>query len=424
MWGHTLVNDFAGGVFPSFTEFIHPEKAKIAVRHLVAEGYAGNATPGWDRSTDEDDRAPVCTPPDPPGTNCSDVSDDQTHGIPFDAPHEFIYNTLVDPRVALPVGTQRGPLLDFFIDLEASVQVQAADYRFDADHTNCATLDPDCFDADRQIVVHTVRGDRTITVDATRCDATVFCLADPVDGVGDLINGLIAGYLEAWVDDIEVGLRHWSEFSLGVTKALFDPQARRDAQNDECHTRGPEASLVRANCESAVGAFDTVLFETDDYINGHMLSMLGLPDAVGPIREALDALADLLDEMVGPALNPFRLAIDEVKEAIGNLIKDEIRKATGVDVEEVKGFLTHPTRWMCALLCILDRRVCEPRSKDGERVRGAVHEQGPDCRFCRYSSREQVLGEVRKLVELYYRRGEQVSVTVKGNSVGSVLAMM
>jgi hypothetical protein len=55
---------------------------------------------------------------------------------------------------------------------------------------------------------------------------------------------------------------------------------------------------------------------------------------------------------------------------------------------------------MCALLCILDRRVCEPRSKDGERVRGAVHKQGPDCRFCRYSSREQVLGEVRKLVEL------------------------
>ena len=78
---------------------------------------------------------------------------------------------------------------------------------------------------------------------------------------------------------------------------------------------------------------------------------------------------------------------------------------------------------MCALLCILDRRVCEPRSKDGERVRGAVHEQGPDCRFCRYSSREQVLGEVRKLVELYYRRGEQGGMTGKGNSVGSVPGM-
>jgi hypothetical protein len=376
MWAHTLVNDFAGGVFPAFKELINPDKAKIALRHLIAEGYAGNATPGWDRSVDEDDRAQVCTPPGPPGTNCDDVSDDQTHGIPFDAPHRFIYNTLVDPRVPLPVGTcndnvdddgdgvaddgcpgrsytvgspepQRGPLLDFFLDLEASVQINAADYRFDADHTNCTTIDPDCFDADRQIVVHTVRGDKTITVDATRCDATLFCVADPVDGVGDLINGLIAGYLEAWVDDIEDGLRHWSEFSLGVTKGLFDPQARRDAQNDACHTRGPESSIVRANCENAIGALDTIGFETDDYINGHMLSMLGLPDAVGPIREALDALADLLDEIVGPALNPFRLAIDEIKDAIKDLIKDEIRKATGVDVEEVKGFLTHPTRWMC-----------------------------------------------------------------------------
>jgi hypothetical protein len=33
-----------------------------------------------------------------------------------------------------------------------------------------------------------------------------------------------------------------------------------------------------------------------------------------------------------------------------------------------------------------------------------------------------VLGKVHKLVELYYTRGEQVSMTVKGHSVGSVLA--
>jgi hypothetical protein len=378
MWGHTLVNDFAGGVFPSFKEFINPDKAKIALGHIVAEGYAGNATPGWDRSTDEDDRAEVCTPPDPPGTNCNDVSDDQTHGIPFDAPHGFIYNTLVDPRVPLPVGTcddghnddpwedavaddgcpgqrftvgspepQRGPLLDFFLDLEATVQIKAADYRFDADHTNCATIDPDCFAADQQIVVHTVRGDMTIAVDATRCDATFFCVGDPVDAAVDLVNGLIAGYLEAWVDDIEDGLRDWNELGLGITKGLFDPQTRRDAQNDECHTRGPESSLVRANCENGIGAFDAILFATDDYINDHMLSMLGLPDAVGPIREALEELSDLLDEIVGPALNPFRLAIDELKEVIHDMIKDAIRDATGIDVEELKGFLTHPTRWMC-----------------------------------------------------------------------------
>jgi len=47
------------------------------------------------------------------------------------------------------------------------------------------------------------------------------------------------------------------------------------------------------------------------------------------------------------------------------------------------------------------------------------------CQFCKYSAREQVLAEVRKLVELYAgKKGEQVSVTVTGHSLGSALAML
>ncbi|CAO2185974.1 unnamed protein product [Urochloa humidicola] len=46
------------------------------------------------------------------------------------------------------------------------------------------------------------------------------------------------------------------------------------------------------------------------------------------------------------------------------------------------------------------------------------------CQFCRYSAREQALAEVRKLVELYHGRGEEVSVTVTGHSLGSELAML
>ncbi|KAJ1282235.1 hypothetical protein BS78_03G036000 [Paspalum vaginatum] len=46
------------------------------------------------------------------------------------------------------------------------------------------------------------------------------------------------------------------------------------------------------------------------------------------------------------------------------------------------------------------------------------------CRFCRYSAREQALAEVRKLVEMYHGRGEEVSVTVTGHSLGSALAML
>ena len=53
MWGHTLINDFAGGIFPSVGEITTDRaKARIALRHIVAEGYAGSATPGWDRDTD------------------------------------------------------------------------------------------------------------------------------------------------------------------------------------------------------------------------------------------------------------------------------------------------------------------------------------------------------------------------------------
>ncbi|KAF8663206.1 hypothetical protein HU200_055808 [Digitaria exilis] len=42
----------------------------------------------------------------------------------------------------------------------------------------------------------------------------------------------------------------------------------------------------------------------------------------------------------------------------------------------------------------------------------------------RYSAREQALAEVRKLVELYHGRGDEVSVTVTGHSLGSALAML
>ncbi|KAK1670164.1 hypothetical protein QYE76_058323 [Lolium multiflorum] len=48
----------------------------------------------------------------------------------------------------------------------------------------------------------------------------------------------------------------------------------------------------------------------------------------------------------------------------------------------------------------------------------------PSCKFCKYSAREQVLAEVRKLVELYAGKGEEVSVTVTGHSLGSAMAML
>ncbi|BAS93839.1 Os05g0390000 [Oryza sativa Japonica Group] len=51
-------------------------------------------------------------------------------------------------------------------------------------------------------------------------------------------------------------------------------------------------------------------------------------------------------------------------------------------------------------------------------------DKDPTCRFCKYSAREQVLTEVRRLVTRYAALGEDVSVTVTGHSLGSALAMI
>ncbi|KAL6610031.1 hypothetical protein ACP70R_040000 [Stipagrostis hirtigluma subsp. patula] len=51
-------------------------------------------------------------------------------------------------------------------------------------------------------------------------------------------------------------------------------------------------------------------------------------------------------------------------------------------------------------------------------------DKDPTCRFCKYSAREQVLMEVRRLVAHYAALGEDVSITTTGHSLGSALAML
>ncbi|PKA62872.1 Phospholipase A1-Igamma1, chloroplastic [Apostasia shenzhenica] len=69
-----------------------------------------------------------------------------------------------------------------------------------------------------------------------------------------------------------------------------------------------------------------------------------------------------------------------------------------------------------------------PCSDHGVKVESGFLElytgKDPDCRFCKFSAREQVLAEVRKLVETYTANGEEVSVTMTGHSLGSALAML
>ena len=53
MWAHTFVNDFAQGVFPAVGDIVTDvDKAEIALRHIIVEGYIGDATPGYDGNAD------------------------------------------------------------------------------------------------------------------------------------------------------------------------------------------------------------------------------------------------------------------------------------------------------------------------------------------------------------------------------------
>jgi hypothetical protein len=92
MWGHTLINDFSGGVFPPFVQIpTDLNKAAIAFKHIIVEAYIGDATPGWDGNRDVRKALPD-----------GDISDDSTPGHDLAFPHRFIYNTLIDPAALTP----------------------------------------------------------------------------------------------------------------------------------------------------------------------------------------------------------------------------------------------------------------------------------------------------------------------------------
>lgn len=157
-------------------------------------------------------------------------------------------------------------------------------------------------------------------------------------------------YISAWIEDIDRGLANWNELSLAITRALFDPQAYRNTQNDLCSTKGAEGTAARVACEEAIGTIDVLFHEADPFINEYLLSMAGLPDIVGDVRGILQDIAATFDEVMdvafGGLLNPISSAITDVKNAIRQLVLDAIEEATGVDIELLKSFLMSPTYWL------------------------------------------------------------------------------
>lgn len=346
MWAHTLVNQFADGIFPAVGDVLTDiDQAEIAIRHVILEGYIGDATPGFDGNPD---RGPA-----PFG----DVSNDSTPGTDFDAPHRFIYRALIDPNAPTPL-PDRGPIIGFFLDLRGSLAsaasseptppLQAALDSYNDTKESFDDLSEDCNFEDLEDGIH----------DLVACPLGLLELGfdvviDSAEAFANFVAGTLAAladvvfdaYLNAWIADIDEGLQHWSELGLATTRALFDAQAYRNTQNDACQFEGSEDSQNRINCEDGIGALDVLFHEADPFINEHLLSMLGAPDFVGGLRQALQDFSDDL-AVLGIPFNPIEEALADIQELASEIVKDLIEEAYGIDIDQLKSFLTHPTHWM------------------------------------------------------------------------------
>jgi hypothetical protein len=358
MWAHTLVNDFAQGVFPAVGEILSdPAAAAIAIRHIIIEGYIGDATPGYDGNPD---RTVVANEVNEGGQ--PQVSDDATPGIEFGKPPDlFLWETFVgraaDDSGALtqPLPGQptadRGPILDFFYGLRNDLAAEAGS------NSNIQEAIDDFNELNEALAY--VEAECSFPPDVIECPiALAFFGLESLEAVFEAsvdllqagVEAIIDAYLAAWVDDIDYGLQHWSNVGNSFTSGLFDPAQRRRLQDEECYQvgSGEETDAARALCEDGVGLISTYLDTLGESIttqDPHLLSMLGFPDFVASGIELIDEFFDAIDELIDFPF-PFESEIAEFKQYMTDLLLDGLSEVLGFDVELYAEILKNPAAWI------------------------------------------------------------------------------
>jgi len=352
LWVHTMINELSEGVFPGLGEVLEePATSLIALRHVLIEGYIGDTTPGFDGN--------------PSFANFGgDDTNDSTPGICFEAPERFIYDVLVDQDVSIPANDDgirtRGILLDFFWWLHGELEAWAEDLpTFEGSLNQALAALDDAKDAlvafyDACLDDFSFEGCADFL--GTLWDEGFEAAEDFFEGVVTASTlGVFRAYLDAWVEDIEQGLQAWPEVGMIWTKAAFDPQFGRDMANYICGAEQAleEGSLTRRQCEAGVGLEEklfhpsTTLRNYDDFINEHLLRMLGVPDLVGDARALLGDIEAQVQQFIAALRAPLRNPILEneaqMKQAAEDLIRDAINDTFGVDLDAVTDALDSPS---------------------------------------------------------------------------------
>jgi hypothetical protein len=269
MYGHTFVNKFTGGAFT-------PTPPSNAIKHVLLESYIDKLMPR-------------------PNFSAS-----------IEGVKDFIYQKMIDAKPGSDLdkkylreggkGTESSvPRL--YSTLRYKLQQNIDSYykrksEYDRRYDEKIKAAEDCEPLDFSCSATALYAQAAaIQVERTAFIATV---------------GLATTYQEYWRNDIDDGLRKWSETSHEVAKALFF--------NPEDKTNVSDAQEI-----------------LEDYLNQHLLSMSGAPDVVGDFAGVVDKVQDALEEQIEP--------IKKLKE---NFYSSILEQATGMSLEDLKKYLQKP----------------------------------------------------------------------------------
>ncbi|WP_181256590.1 hypothetical protein [Merismopedia glauca] len=281
MYGHTFINNFTGGHFV----IAPPDNA---IKHILVEGYVDKRL------------------------NRQEL-DSNFFNASIAGVEDFIYRNMVDAKPGSYLDTtllRRGgggtqfSIPRIYSTLRATLQRDIDTYyatkaNYDRRYNdkiraaqNCGTFDFSC----SAIKLYAEAGEIKLKEKAY------------ITG-----NGLQITYKEHWRDDIDSGLRAWPQVSDQVAKAMFFNPNRK------------------ANVELA----QTIL---QNYVNEHLISMSGAPDAVGQFAALGSQISTIIENTLGQLAAP-------IKELKANIYDAIIKSATGMTKQELVAYFENPERY-------------------------------------------------------------------------------
>jgi hypothetical protein len=291
VFGHTLVNGcvgifscpagyrFAEGEWPFYEDMLRDTRLlPIAVRHVIIEGYVDKHTPATETA--------------------------------INVPLGFLYSTFMDNSRAATLN--RGPIIEAFFALRDLLKRERQRVLDDLNHQD-------------KVCLVSVGG---------HCKKRA---ADPTDAPANPIEAELLRaekrYLNAWISNLERGLKAYPKLSLDVARVLFVPGATDDFD----HAQSKVLEVLRR------------------YGLDYGLAMIGFPKALGPtieriyekIEEVREFIDSLIPEWIKKQLKWLTHDAAELLENFQEWLADEIasiiKKITGVDIR-VKEFIEHPER--------------------------------------------------------------------------------